>query len=211
MSNTMKLTLNEALTKAQTWREKMERLGLVKMPEVVHKPTEAIPVEIKPVRSKWLKEYGIKKSAKLSAERLNFRKRYYQRTLKALEKDAWNRVADVAVAIKVNVQRCMSIAEDLEKEGKVKTSRYHDSTWIALAKNAETPLPEDKEFFVRRLERRRENKRKHREREKAALAISPDKRAKTTRFIRSLPGGVKWDGEAAEVASAPSEGWRTPQ
>lgn len=163
----MKLRLQEALDDGFIWREKMERLGLVRMPtaQTVEAPRMGRPPmrDVSDEERQRIAAMNARASAKLEERR----KRLMPDLVKivAYHDQPWIKMKDVSKKMGINSQLCMEVARDCAAAGTITMVRYHEATRLAMVANQDKPLPEEPEWVQRKAEMKKANKLKQRERE----------------------------------------------
>ena len=189
----MNTIYHEALQKGREWSAKYAGAKAAPPPPpYVPKPRKRTPEQIAQSKRDLVDRRKVKRAAR--------NRRLEPIIFQALRTGEAMNLRALAKVANTSIQQANSVVEDLRAKGAVHSVRVAEVLWVALAGD---------EIPAARIEA--ERRAKVRGRSHKRRTIGTEEKAKTTRFIRSLPGGVKWEGEAAEVVSAPSEGWRTPQ
>jgi len=189
----MNTIYHEALQKGREWSAKYAGAKAAPpQPPYVPKPRKRTPEQIAQSKQDLVDRRKAKRAAR--------NRRLEPVILQALRGGEAMNLRTLAKAANTSIQQSNSVVEDLRAKGAVHSQRLTEALWVALVGD---------EIPVARIEA--ERRAKVRGRSHKRRTIGAEERARTTQLIRPLPGGVKWDGEAAEVVSAPSDGWRTPQ
>lgn len=178
--STMKLRLQEALEDGCIWREKMERLGLVKMPSQSTQPTPKPAAVLGRPRSsisekdRLLAKY--KRKCDLRNERMIIRNQSLEPIiLEALKPGNALTLSELGKHANISIQQVNSVIEYLRDKGVIYSERVCDALWVVLVGN---PIPVDE---IKRKEKEKRNKRSENR-----MVVDSAAKDRTSKWIRNF-------------------------